>query len=524
MRDRSRSPSSRRGGRDRDSYPRRDYGGSGGGYGDEGYGGHGGFRGGRGRGRGGGFRGGRGRGGGFNRGRGRGGYGGYGRSYSSYRDPEATAEEYRDKTDRNYDNSVFIGNIPYDLGPQDVKRIFSDDFNVIRADIVTNRGMSRGMATVEFGSKEDVKGAIERYDHHEFRGREIFVRQDYPPPEEKRMERSGFNGNNAGGYGSRGGYGGYNNPGRGGRGGYDRFGGRSVPPREKFGSSRQQPALPRPEPGTEVFIGNIPFSLNWQDLKDLMREVGEVKRADIRLDRYGKSMGYGTVVFNSVEEANQALEKFQGYEIEGRKLDTRPGKIIEPREEQPVVDRNSDFVKGVTGDGEKSDTIYVKNLPFVTTVDDLYELFETIGKVTHADLQYNPNGKTSGNGVVQFEVEELADLAIKNLNNYNYGGRDLEISYANRTNGSVSNEDDRMDESIAAEPQEEQPEQQPEEEQPQEEQPQEEQPQEEQPQEQQPEEEQQPQEQEEQQPQEDQQPQEPSEAVSEEKVSESMED
>ena len=39
------------------------------------------------------------------------------------------------------------------------------------------------MATVEFNSKDDVREAINKFDRYEYRGREIFVRQDYPPPE-----------------------------------------------------------------------------------------------------------------------------------------------------------------------------------------------------------------------------------------------------------------------------------------------------------------------------------------------------
>ena len=41
------------------------------------------------------------------------------------------------------------------------------------------------MATVEFNSKDDVREAINKFDCYEYRGREIFVRQDYPPPEKK---------------------------------------------------------------------------------------------------------------------------------------------------------------------------------------------------------------------------------------------------------------------------------------------------------------------------------------------------
>lgn len=301
------------------------------------------------------------------------------------------------------------------------------------------------MATVEFKSKEDVKAAIERFDHYELKGREIFVRQDYPPPEDRNKpyesndyrSRDSYKGRDHGSrdYGSRE-YGSKN---------YDQR-------RSEFSSGRNGFERGAPEPGTEIFVGNIPFSMTWQDLKDLMREAGEVARADVRLDHRGFSKGFGTVVFKTSEEANIALEKFQGYEIEGRQLNTRPGKVFasaKPNNGVIINDsadlnntQNNDFTRGVSGDGEPSDLIYTENLPFVTSVDDLYELFETVGKVVKADLQFNSNGKTSGNALVQFENQEFAQEAIKNLNGYNYGGRDIKISYAKLpTSGSAANKE-----------------------------------------------------------------------------------
>ncbi|WEJ95302.1 g-strand binding protein [Yamadazyma tenuis] len=389
VRNRSRSPVDRNRDREGESYTsggRRDYGS------ERSY---------RGRGRGNVYRGRGGRGGGFGT---RGGNrGGYNSSYTSYATPEEAAIEYKSKTERNYDNSIFIGNIPYDAGPKDIEDMFKGQYKVRRADIVTNRGRSRGMATVEFSSKDEVKSAIEKFDHYEYRGRQIFVRQDYPPPEEKRvsMEQPG-----------------------------EKFSNRTPPSRERYTSSVKQSPLV-PEPGTEIFVGNLPYSMNWQALKDLMREAGEVERADVRLDQKGKSMGYGTVVFKTPEEAKLALNTFADYEIEGRKLSTRPGRTHESTI-QPKVDKNTKFTKDIIADGLKSDTIYVENLPYVTTVDDLYELFETIGKVTRAEIQYAPHGRASGNAVVRFESDELAELSIANLNSYNYGGRDLKISYANK--------------------------------------------------------------------------------------------
>ncbi|KAK6458482.1 uncharacterized protein RJT20DRAFT_126523 [Scheffersomyces xylosifermentans] len=337
-------------------------------------------------------------------------------------------EAYRAKTERNYDNSIFIGNIPFDCTSKDVEEIFKGKFNIIRADIVTNRGQSRGMATVEFSNKDDVRDAISNFDHYDYRGRQIFVRQDYPPPDKKRV----------------------NQPRR------ERDYGREKSSRDDYSERRRDDHSDRrrennpPKSGTEIFIGNLPFSINWQALKDLMRKAGEVLRADVRLDSWGKSRGFGTVVFDTQEDAERAVEMFQGYEIEGRKLDTRPGRGASSEQSverdsyesrssrrdnyssESTVSKNSEFTEGVVGNGERSDTIFVANLPFATTNDDLYELFETVGRTTKAEIQYNESGKPSGNAVVQFELAELSENAIKNLDNYLYGGRNLNITYASK--------------------------------------------------------------------------------------------
>lgn len=170
-------------------------------------------------------------------------------------------EEQRSKVERNYEKSIFVGNIPFESTAKDIEQIFSKDFDVVRADIVTRRGLSRGMATVEFSSIEDVEKAIAQFDRTEYQNREIFVRQDHPPPEEKRREPES----------------------------------RSTPAKD---DDR--------EPNPEVFVGNLPYSVSWQTLKDEFRSIGSIVRADILTDRSGRSRGYGTVVFRSTADAQAA--------------------------------------------------------------------------------------------------------------------------------------------------------------------------------------------------------------------------
>lgn len=92
------------------------------------------------------------------------------------------------------------------------------------------------------------------------------------------------------------------------------------------------------------------------------------------------------------------------------------------------------FTDFATSGGERSTIIYVRNLPWSTSNEDLVELFTTIGKVERAEIQYEPNGRSKGSGVVEFESAELAETAISKFTGYMYGGRPLGLSYVKYTN------------------------------------------------------------------------------------------
>jgi RNA recognition motif-containing protein len=79
--------------------------------------------------------------------------------------------------------------------------------------------------------------------------------------------------------------------------------------------------------GCPLFVGNLPFSTSWQDLKDLFRETGNVLRADIILNHDGRSKGCGTVVMETREQADNAIRMFDRYEFGGRALEVRDDKF-----------------------------------------------------------------------------------------------------------------------------------------------------------------------------------------------------
>jgi len=80
--------------------------------------------------------------------------------------------------------------------------------------------------------------------------------------------------------------------------------------------------------------------------------------------------------------------------------------------------------------------LYVGNLSFNTTEQELHELFSQYGQVTSAQLVMDrETGRPRGFGFVEFANDEEAKAAINALNGQNLGGRDLTVNEAKPREG-----------------------------------------------------------------------------------------
>lgn len=71
----------------------------------------------------------------------------------------------------------------------------------------------------------------------------------------------------------------------------------------------------------KLYIGNLPYSVNDTALQDLFSQAGAVDSAKVIFDKMsGRSKGFGFVEFANDSEADAAISKFDGYEIEGRSI------------------------------------------------------------------------------------------------------------------------------------------------------------------------------------------------------------
>jgi len=82
----------------------------------------------------------------------------------------------------------------------------------------------------------------------------------------------------------------------------------------------------------KLFVGNLSFQTSEQDLNDLFAQVGKVDSVSIITDRMtGRSKGFGFVEMDN-EAAENAITKFNGADLDGRKLTVNEARPLVKKE------------------------------------------------------------------------------------------------------------------------------------------------------------------------------------------------
>ena len=82
---------------------------------------------------------------------------------------------------------------------------------------------------------------------------------------------------------------------------------------------------------TKLYVGNLSFGVTSEDLQEHFAQAGAVESAKVVEDREtGRSRGFGFVEMSSADEAQSAIEQFNGQDFDGRNLVVNEAR---PREE-----------------------------------------------------------------------------------------------------------------------------------------------------------------------------------------------
>lgn len=88
-------------------------------------------------------------------------------------------------------------------------------------------------------------------------------------------------------------------------------------------SRRQRRPVKRSRGGkyTEIYIGNLPYSLGEKEVRKMFSDFGKVASVRIIKNQFnGKSKGYGFVEMFSDGDAGSAIKTLNGKEHKGRKI------------------------------------------------------------------------------------------------------------------------------------------------------------------------------------------------------------
>jgi len=82
----------------------------------------------------------------------------------------------------------------------------------------------------------------------------------------------------------------------------------------------------------KLFVGSLSFNVTDQALSDAFAQAGTVVSAKVIIDRMtGRSKGFGFVEMSSQEEANKAIEMWNGKPLDGRPVVVNEARPMEPR-------------------------------------------------------------------------------------------------------------------------------------------------------------------------------------------------
>ena len=166
---------------------------------------------------------------------------------------------------------------------------------------------------------------------------------------------------------------------------------------------------------TSLFVGNLPWTTTSEELSGIYSPYNCTK-AEVVFGKNGRSRGYGIVNFANENDANQAIEGTNGTSVGDREIVVRTdrGKTESTRNNSAAAEEYN-----FTGC-----SLYVSNLPWATTGDDLRKLF---GNSTNAMVQMDKKGRSRGWGTVAFATADEATSAMNSLQGTEVDGRALSI-------------------------------------------------------------------------------------------------
>ena len=185
-----------------------------------------------------------------------------------------------------------------------------------------------------------------------------------------------------------------------------------------------------------VYVGNLSWDVTWKELKDHMGSTGcAVLHADV-LRSQGRSKGCGLVQFETAYDMSKAILTLNDTKLMGRPIfvreaceDTNGGnseKKHHGNNKGGLPNHSNNNNKGVAaGSDVKSHRVYVGNLSWDVTWQDLKGHMRDAGGVSYAEVRIEGHDRSKGYGIVTYQKAQEATRAIRELQNTMLNGRPI---------------------------------------------------------------------------------------------------
>ncbi|XP_059618687.1 ELAV-like protein 2 isoform X1 [Phlebotomus argentipes] len=173
---------------------------------------------------------------------------------------------------------------------------------------------------------------------------------------------------------------------------------------------------------TNLIVNYLPQTMTQEEVKSLFSSIGDVESCKLIRDKVtGQSLGYGFVNYHRPEDAEKAVNTFNGLRLQN--------KTIKVSFARP----SSDAIKGAN--------LYVSGLSKSMTQQDLENLFSPYGQIiTSRILCDNITGLSKGVGFIRFDQRSEAERAIQSLNGTTPKGatEPITVKFANNPSSNIN--------------------------------------------------------------------------------------
>jgi len=84
--------------------------------------------------------------------------------------------------------------------------------------------------------------------------------------------------------------------------------------------------------GKKLYVSNLSYSVDSNQLNELFTQAGSVESSNVIMDRdSGRSKGFAFVEMSDATEAQQAIDKYNGFSLDGRAMNVAEAKPQEKR-------------------------------------------------------------------------------------------------------------------------------------------------------------------------------------------------